>query len=129
MKIEKFNENLKNNKYDIYESGTFSIYDGNIKKMISWLGKEDSPLLIKPKFDWNQISWFSKFLIECFPKNNHQNIKDMLELSLFSRQTLQEIRKNHNLKYEEQTNGILTFYTSQKSFNDGINSANFMKKF
>ena len=34
MKIEKFNENLKNNKYDIYESGTFSIYDGNIKKMI-----------------------------------------------------------------------------------------------
>ena len=28
---------------------------GNIKKMISWLGKEDSPLLIKPKFDWNQI--------------------------------------------------------------------------
>jgi D-amino-acid dehydrogenase len=101
----------------------------NIKKMISWIGKEDSPLLIKPSFKWNQISWFSKFLMECFPKNNHENIKSMLEISLFSRKTLQEIRKEHNLQYEQQTKGILTFYTSEKSFQDGIKSAKFMSKF
>lgn len=102
---------------------------GNIKKMISWIGKEDSPLLIKPDFSWNQFSWFSKFLIECFPKNNHENIKSMLELSLFSRQTLQDIRKEHNLKYEEQTKGILTFYTSKKSLEQGVESAKFMSNF
>lgn len=101
----------------------------NIKKMISWIGKEDSPLLIKPAFDWKQISWFSKFLIECFPNNNHENIKSMLELSLFSRQTLQTIREEHNLNYEQQTKGILTFYTSEKSFKEGIKSANFMSSF
>lgn len=101
----------------------------NIKKMISWIGKEDSPLLIKPSFDWRQLSWFSQFLVECFPKNNHENIKSMLELSLFSRKTLQEIRQEHNLKYEQQTKGILTFYTSEKSFEHGIESAKFMSKF
>lgn len=101
----------------------------NVKKMISWLGKEDSPLLIKPSFDWHQISWFSKFLIECFPKNNHENIKSMLELSLFSRKTLQEIRKEHNLNYEQKTQGILTFYTSEKSLESGIESAKFMSQF
>lgn len=102
---------------------------GNIKKMIGWLGKEDSPLLVKPSFDWQQISWFSKFLLECFPKNNHENIKAMLEISLFSRKTLQEIRKEHNLQYEQQTKGILTFYTSEKSFQQGIDSAKFMSQF
>ena len=102
---------------------------GNVKKMLSWIGKEDSPLLIKPAFDLNQISWFSKFLMECFPKNNHENIKSMLELSLFSRQTLQEMRKELNLNYEQKTNGILTFYTSEKNFKSGIESAKFMSKF
>lgn len=101
----------------------------NIKKMISWIGKEDSPLLIKPSLNWNQISWFSKFFIECFPKNNHENIKAMLDISLFSRKTLQEIRKEHNLQYEQQTKGILTFYTSEKSFEQGIESAKFMSQF
>lgn len=102
---------------------------GNIKKMISWIGKEDSPLLVKPSLNWQQISWFSKFLIECFPKNNHENIKSMLEISLFSRKTLQEIRQEHNLQYEQQTKGILTFYTSDKSFHQGIESAKFMSQF
>lgn len=102
---------------------------GNVQKMIGWIGKEDSPLLIKPSFNWNQISWFSKFLLECFPKNNHENIKSMLELSIFSRTTLKELRQKYNLEYEQQTKGILTFYTSKENLKQGIDSAKFMSQF
>lgn len=102
---------------------------GNVRKMLAWIGKEDSPLLIKPSLSWHQISWFGKFLMECLPKNNHENIKAMLDIALFSRKTLQEIRKEHDMQYEQQTKGILTFYTSEKSFKQGIESAKFMSQF
>lgn len=101
----------------------------NLKKMIHWMGKEDSPILFRPHFNKHQMSWGMKFLHECLPSRNQQNIRDMLKLALFSRETLQNLRKEENLTYNEQTNGILTFYTSESGFQHGIESAKFMSQF
>ncbi len=101
----------------------------NLKKMLQWIGKEDSPLLIKPKLDIHQISWFAKFLSECYPTRNQENIVKLLKLSAFSRKELQDLRKELFLSYQEQTNGILTFYTSEKGWQSGQQSAQYMSKF
>lgn len=101
----------------------------NLKNIIKWMGKSDSPILLKPQFNTQQILWGMEFLYNCLPYKNHKNIKDMLKLSLYSRQCLQELRKEYSLEYKQQTNGILTFYSSQKSLEHGIESANFMNKF
>lgn len=101
----------------------------NLKKMIGWLGKEDSPILVRPKLNMHQISWGLNFLHECLPSRNQQNIRDMLKLALYSRTTLQEIRQEENLSYDQLLNGILTFYTSQDGFEHGIESAKFMSQF
>lgn len=101
----------------------------NLKKMIHWMGKEDSPILFRPHLNQHQMGWGMKFLHECLPSRNQQNIRDMLKLALFSRETLQDLRKEENLTYNEQTNGILTFYTSKDGFEHGIESAKFMSKF
>ncbi len=101
----------------------------NLKKMLQWIGKEDSPLLLKPQLNWHQISWFTDFLWQCLPHNNKQNIIKLLNLAAFSRKELQELRKDLFINYEEQTNGILTFYTSEKSFEKGKESAQYMSRF
>jgi D-amino-acid dehydrogenase len=101
----------------------------NLKKMIGWLGKEDSPILFRPHFNKQQFLWGLQFLYECFPHRNQQNIRDMLKIALYSRATLQDIREDEGLAYNQNTNGILTFYTSEDSYKNGIEAAKFMSKF
>jgi D-amino-acid dehydrogenase len=101
----------------------------NLKKMVHWMGKEDSPILFRPHFNKHQMLWGLKFLYECFPHRNQQNIRDMLKLALYSRGVLKDIREEENLSYNQLTNGILTFYTSEEGFQHGIEAAQFMSKF
>ena len=74
----------------------------NVRKMLGWIGKETSPLLIKPKLSWHQLSWMLQFLKECRASRNEQNVQKMMELAIFSRDTLQQLRQEHNLKYNQQ---------------------------
>lgn len=101
----------------------------NLKKMVHWMGKEDSPILFRPHFNKHQMLWGLKFLYECFPHRNQQNIRDMLKLALYSRNVLKDIREEESLSYNQLTNGILTFYTSEEGFKHGIEAAQFMSKF
>lgn len=109
-------------------SEPWSSFD-NLKKIITWIGKDDSPILFKPKLDFRQWLWSLEFLYQCIPSRNRENIKDMLKIALYSRKTLQELRGELNLSYQQQQNGILTFYSSASSFQHGIEASLFMSKF
>ena len=101
----------------------------NIKKIFSWIGKEDSPILFKPHMDKRQFLWGLQFLYESLPFRNHKNIKDMLKIALYSRNTLQELRSDLNLEYNQLTKGILTFYSSEKSFQASKEASLFIQKY
>jgi D-amino-acid dehydrogenase len=101
----------------------------NLKKIVKWLGDESAPILLHPKFELKQMLWGAQFLRECLPHRNEKNIKSMLALALFSRQELGVLRKEHALSYEQQVNGILTFYTSEEGFAHGKEAAHFMSQF
>jgi D-amino-acid dehydrogenase len=102
---------------------------GNLKKIMTWLGKEDSPILFKPHLSFQQWRWGAEFLYECIPSRNHENIKKMLKIALYSRKTLQELRVEENLQYEQQANGIITYYTNEHSFEGGKEAAQFISRF
>ena len=36
-------------------------------KIVEWLGREDAPLLFRPRADWRQWAWGARFLAECLP--------------------------------------------------------------
>lgn len=103
----------------------------NLRKMISWLGKEDSPILFKPSLQLEQWLWGVQFLWQCLPFNNRHNIKELIGLSLYSRNTLQEMRKElgDKLSYNHLTKGILTVYSSSEDFIKGQQDAHFMSQF
>lgn len=84
--------------------------------VMKWLMKDDAPLLFRPRFEWHQLSWGMRFMIECLPWRFRHNIREMVNLGLYSRQALQELRQETGIQYDQQTRGILQFYTSERDF-------------
>ena len=85
-------------------------------KVLKWLGKEDAPLLFRVRADMRQWLWGLNFLRECTPARTRHNIAQIVRLGTYSRDTLQQLRKDRQIAYDERTQGILHFYTSQKEF-------------
>lgn len=61
-------------------------------KVLKWLMREDAPLLFRLRPDLNQWLWGLSFLRECTPGRTRHNIKQMANLGLYSRATLQQLR-------------------------------------
>ena len=85
-------------------------------KVLQWLGKEDAPLLFRIRADMRQWLWGLQFLRECTPARTRHNIEQIVRLGTYSRDTLQQLRRDIGISYDERMQGILHFYTSQKEF-------------
>jgi D-amino-acid dehydrogenase len=85
-------------------------------KVLQWLGKEDAPLLFRIRADMRQWLWGLQFLRECTPTRTRYNIEQIVRLGTYSRDTLQQLRRDIGIAYDERTQGILHFYTSEKEF-------------
>jgi D-amino-acid dehydrogenase len=96
-------------------------------KVLQWLGKEDAPLLFRIRADMRQWLWGLQFLRECSPARTRHNIAQIVSLGTYSRQMLQDLRRATGLRYDERTQGILHFYTSQKEFDGALAPAEQMR--
>ncbi len=85
-------------------------------KVLKWLGKEDAPLLFRVRADMRQWLWGLQFLRECTPARTRHNIGQIVRLGTYSRDTLQALRREIGIAYDERTQGILHFYTSAEEF-------------
>jgi D-amino-acid dehydrogenase len=85
-------------------------------KVLQWLGKEDAPLLFRLRADMRQWLWGLQFLRECTPARTRHNIEQIVRLGTYSRETLQQLRRDTGLQYDQRTQGILHFYTNAKEF-------------
>jgi D-amino-acid dehydrogenase len=97
-------------------------------KVLKWLGKEDAPLLFRLRADMNQWLWGLEFLRNCTPARTRHNIRQMVNLGLYSRSTLQKLRDDLGLQYNQLTQGILHFYTDQKEYDDAQELARIMRE-
>ncbi|WP_151637358.1 D-amino acid dehydrogenase [Noviherbaspirillum aerium] len=96
-------------------------------KILKWLGKEDAPLLYRFRPEWLQWNWGLHFLRECTPARTARNIRQIVAISEYSRQTLQAVRAETGLDYDHLTKGILHFYTDRKEFEDSLPAARLMR--
>ncbi len=85
-------------------------------KVLKWLGQEDAPLLFRIRADMRQWLWGLQFLRECTPARTRHNIEQIVRLGTYSRDMLQALRRDIGIDYDQRTQGILHFYTSQKEF-------------
>lgn len=98
-------------------------------KVLKWLGKEDAPLLFRVRADMRQWLWGLQFLRECTPARTRHNIGQIVRLGTYSRDTLQALRRETGINYDQRTQGILHFYTSQREFDGAEGPAAQMRAF
>ncbi len=79
-------------------------------QLLRWLGREDAPLLFRPRADPALLMWGLRFLLECLPGRTRRNSLDALALGLYSREALRALRAELSLDYDQQTRGILQLY-------------------
>lgn len=89
-------------------------------KVLRWLAREDAPLLFRLRTDARQWRWALQFLRECSPWRTRRNIEQIVRLGTYSRQVLQTLREACGLRYQQRTQGILHFYTSQREFEGAV---------
>ena len=85
-------------------------------KVLKWLGREDAPLLFRLRADMRQWLWDLQFLRESTPARTRHNIAQIVRLGTYSRDTLQQLRRDTGLQYDQRTQGILHFYTNPREF-------------
>ncbi len=96
-------------------------------KVLQWIGKEDAPLLFRLRADMRQWLWGLQFLRECTPARTRNNIEQIVRLGTYSRETLQQLRRDTGIAYDQRTQGILHFYTTQREFDAALAPAEQMR--
>jgi D-amino-acid dehydrogenase len=97
-------------------------------KILKWLGKDDAPLLFRPHADLQQWLWGLSFLRECTPARTAHNIRQIVAIAEYSRQTLQSLRAETGIEYDCLTKGILHFYTDPQEFEHAKRAAALMRE-
>ncbi|MFI5444067.1 D-amino acid dehydrogenase [Polaromonas sp. UC242_47] len=97
-------------------------------KVLKWLGKEDAPLLFRLRADTRQWAWGLQFLRECTPARTRHNIRQIVQLGSYSRDMLQQLRRDTGINYDQRTQGILHFYTSQQEFEGALEPSRQMRE-
>ena len=83
-----------------------------LPKILRWLGREDAPLLFRPRADWAQWEWGLRFLLECLPGRFERNCRALAGLARYSRECLRALRERTGIQYDQLARGILHFATS-----------------
>jgi D-amino-acid dehydrogenase len=96
-------------------------------KVLQWLAREDAPLLFRIRADLRQWLWGLAFLRECTPARTRHNIRQIVHLGTYSREMLQALRRETGIAYDQRTQGILHFYTSEKEFDAALKPAEQMR--
>ena len=97
------------------------------RKVLQWLGREDAPLLFRPRLDADQWAWGLAFLRECTAARAAQNTRQLVELGLYSRRLLKQLRAELGLAYPHSERGILHFYTDATGYEVARSSAALMR--
>lgn len=84
-------------------------------QLLRWLGREDAPLLFRMRADPQQWRWGLAFLRQCTARRTRHNIGQLVRLGLYSRATLQSLRAELGLEYDQLSRGILHFHTSRRA--------------
>jgi D-amino-acid dehydrogenase len=89
---------------------------GILPKVLRWLGREDAPLLFRPRADAAQWDWGLRFVLECLPGRFERNCRALAGLAAHSRDSLRELRAATGIQYDHLSRGILHFATAAADF-------------
>jgi D-amino-acid dehydrogenase len=96
-------------------------------KILKWLGREDAPLLFRPRADLAQWLWGLRFLFECLPGRTRRNTESAFELALYSREQLRQLRRDTGIRYDFDARGILHLHEDCGEFEHAKKQAELLR--
>lgn len=97
-------------------------------KILKWLLQSDAPLLFRPRLDPAQWRWAMAFLKQCTASRAAYNIRQIVNLGIYSRAHLQALRRDIGIEYDHLERGILHFYTNPEEFESALRPARMMRE-
>ncbi len=98
-------------------------------RLARWLFQKDAPLLFRLQPDWHQWVWGLAFLRECLPGRLPGNIRALVSLAKYSRDTLQSMRTELGIEYKHLEKGILNFYRDSAEFEASQKAGDLMRDY
>lgn len=92
-------------------------------KLLRWLGREDSPLLFRPRMDPDQWRWGIRFLLNCTAARARLNTGLGLRIALYSRRCLGQLRRETGIEYHQLLRGILHVYRDPHEYKTAVPQA------
>lgn len=87
-----------------------------VPKVLKWLGREDAPMLFRPRTDLQQWLWGLRFAFECLPGRFERHTRQLAGLARYSRESLVALRQETGIDYDYLGKGILHFCTDPADF-------------
>ncbi|MGY0799902.1 D-amino acid dehydrogenase [Lysobacter sp. A286] len=87
-------------------------------KALKWLFSRHAPLAIKPGLDPNQYLWLLQMLRNCTIDRYGVNKSRMVRLSEYSRDCLDELRRETGMDYEGRQLGTVQLFRTQRQLDD-----------
>ena len=100
---------------------------GTFGRMLRWLGREDSPLLLRPRALPGLLAWGLKFLRASRPAPHLRSTMANLRLALYSLSALDELDHTLTLDYNRLHNGTLKIFRKHKALDHAWKLADSMR--
>ncbi|MDE2234416.1 MAG: D-amino acid dehydrogenase [Gammaproteobacteria bacterium] len=100
---------------------------GTFLRMLRWLGREDSPLLLRPRALPGMLAWGLKFLSASRPHRHSRSTRANLRLALYSQSILDELDRNLGIEYDRLHNGTLKIFRDRKSLKLSVELADALR--
>ncbi|MGH8244933.1 MAG: D-amino acid dehydrogenase, partial [Gammaproteobacteria bacterium] len=88
---------------------------GILFKLISWVGREDAPVLLRLSAMPSLLGWGTAFLRHSTEARFRRNVVKNVTLASYSQAILKDLRQNHGLHYDAAQRGTIRMYRDRHS--------------
>ena len=82
-------------------------------KAVKWLMMKHAPLILRPRVDWAMLSWLTMMLRNCTSSRYAVNKSRMLRIADYSRTSLEALRQETGIAYDQRMQGTLQLFRTQ----------------
>jgi len=102
---------------------------GVIFQGLKWMFNPESPFYIKPRFNWELLSWLWKFRCACNENNVRKALPILSGLSSASMDLFDDLAALEGIHCGFEKNGIVEFFNTHKGFEKGVKEARRLQEY
>ncbi len=96
---------------------------GVTRQLLRFVGREDSPLLVRPRHLPWMLCWGLAFLRNSNRRQFERTTFINTRLALYSLESLRELRKETGIRYDDRHNGILKVFRDRSSLDQALRTS------